>query len=93
MGSVKILIAEDHPLTIAGLNMLVDTHSEWHNCGQVTDGAKVVAEVREKSPDVLILDLALPNRTGLDLLNEIKKQTGFFGPWMSHYTAAKKEAR
>lgn len=73
MGSVKILIAEDHPLTIAGLKMLVDTHPQWHNCGQVTDGAEVLAAVADRAPDLLILDIALPHRTGLDLLQELVK--------------------
>ena len=73
MPSIRILIAEDHPMTIAGLNMLVDTQPGWQACGQVADGAGVMAAVADAAPDVLLLDLALPKRTGLDLLQDLQR--------------------
>jgi DNA-binding NarL/FixJ family response regulator len=68
----KLLLAEDHRLVAEGLKLLLSP--EYDVVGIVGDGAKVLAAVGELKPDVLLLDLSLPNRAGLDLIPELVLQ-------------------
>jgi DNA-binding NarL/FixJ family response regulator len=66
----RVLIAEDHELFSQGLQAMLAGHCEV--VGAVGDGAEVVASAKRLRPDVLLLDLSLPNRTGLDILRELR---------------------
>lgn len=67
----RLLLAEDHALFSQGLRAMLGRSYEI--AGVVADGAAVVAAVEEHEPDVLLLDLSLPNRTGMDLLGDLRK--------------------
>lgn len=70
MARPRLLLAEDHELVGQGfVAMLSGDHDVVTT---VTDGMKVVAAVKKHRPDVLLLDLSLPNRTGIDLLPELR---------------------
>lgn len=66
-----ILIADDHPLVSQGLRAILRANSEV--VGVVQDGRDVIDAVRSKRPDLLLLDLSMPHRNGLDLLPELVK--------------------
>jgi DNA-binding NarL/FixJ family response regulator len=66
----RLLLAEDHELFSQGLRAMLG--SEYNVLGIVQDGAAVIDAVRRQHPDVLLLDLSLPNRTGMDLLGDLK---------------------
>ena len=66
----RLLLAEDHELFSEGLRAMLG--KEYAVIGAVRDGAEVIAAVREHRPDVLLLDLSLPHRTGMDLLGDLK---------------------
>jgi DNA-binding NarL/FixJ family response regulator len=69
MTRAKILLVDDHPLVCQGLKaMLEPTHEV---VGMVHDGAAVIDAVFRLNPDLILLDLGLPNRLGLDLCREI----------------------
>ena len=65
----RILVVDDHEVVGEGLKTLLAPHYEV--LGPIRDGALVVEAVRELLPDVLLLDISLPGRNGLDLLPEI----------------------
>jgi len=66
----RLLVAEDHALFSQGLCALLgDTYKV---VGVVQDGADVTAAARQHQPDVLLLDLSLPNRTGMDILGDLQ---------------------
>ncbi len=67
----RLLLAEDHALFSQGLRAMLGRSYEI--AGVVADGAAVVSAVEEHEPDVLLLDLSLPNRTGMDLLGDLRK--------------------
>lgn len=67
----SILIADDHPLVSQGLRAILRTNFEI--VGVVQDGRDVIDGVRTKKPDLLLLDLSMPHRNGLDLLPELVK--------------------
>jgi DNA-binding NarL/FixJ family response regulator len=70
--ATRILVAEDHQLVADGYRALLATHEDLQVVGAVTDGNAVVAAAAELSPQVLLLDLSLPGRSGLDLLSSLR---------------------
>jgi DNA-binding NarL/FixJ family response regulator len=67
---IRIVIAEDHEMFTEGLQAML--RGKYEVAAAVRDGADVVPTVREVQPDLVLLDLSLPHRTGLDILRELK---------------------
>ena len=67
----QILIADDHPLVSQGLRAILRPNCDV--VGVVQDGRDVPDAVRAKKPDLLLLDLSMPHRNGLDLLPDLVK--------------------
>lgn len=64
-----VLICDDHPLMSHGLRGLLKP--SYVPVGVVNDGREVIDEIARKKPDILLLDLSMPHRNGLELLPEI----------------------
>lgn len=71
MSLPTLLLAEDHELVGQGLKAMLS--ADYEVLDLVQDGADVVDAVLRHKPDVLLLDLSLPNRNGIDLLAELIK--------------------
>lgn len=69
--TIRILIADDHPIVRDGLRRLLETEPDFRIVGQAADGAEAVKLARELSPDILLLDLAMPRLPGLEVLREL----------------------
>lgn len=65
---VRVLLADDHTLVRAGIRSLVESIDDVHVIGETGDGAAVVNLVEAESPDILLLDLAMPNMHGIDII-------------------------
>lgn len=68
---VRILIADDHPIFRDGLRRLLESEGEFKVIGEACDGIEAVELTRQLTPEVLLLDLAMPRRQGLDALREL----------------------
>lgn len=68
----KILICEDHQIVIDGLLSIFKTQDEYRVAGYITNGNNVMPAIKTNLPDVVLLDLNLPEKNGLDILKEIK---------------------
>lgn len=68
--SKQILIAEDEPYIVESLGFVLG--QAGHSVSAENDGAVVVQRIRDTAPDVVILDLMLPNRNGFEILKELK---------------------
>ncbi len=62
---LRILIADDHEVVRRGLSTLLQTHEGWEICGEAKDGREAVDMARQLKPDVVILDVGMPNLNGL----------------------------
>ena len=71
MSLVRILIADDHPFMRTGLRHVLDEHAEFHVIGEADDGRQAVEMAQREKPDVVILDIGMPNLNGIEAAREI----------------------
>jgi two-component system, NarL family, response regulator DegU len=68
----KVLIVDDHPLFRGGLRQMVGSDSDFELIGEAGDGETAWKIIQEKKPDVAVLDVNLPNLSGLEIARKIK---------------------
>ncbi len=68
---LRILIADDHEIARQGIRSLLEDHAGWEVCGDAKDGREAVALAATLNPDVLLLDIGMPNLNGLDAARQI----------------------
>lgn len=68
---VRIVIADDHTILRDGLRRLLETEPGFVVVGEAATGSEAAHLAREMAPDVLLLDVAMPDRSGLDALSDI----------------------
>jgi DNA-binding NarL/FixJ family response regulator len=73
MSGFRILVADDHPIFRFGLCSLLKSHEGWEVCGESDDGRDAVKKCRLLKPDLLILDICMPELNGLDAARQILK--------------------
>jgi DNA-binding NarL/FixJ family response regulator len=71
---VRILIADDHEVVRRGLCTLLQTHEGWEICGEAKDGREAVEMAKQMKPDVVILDVGMPNLNGLAATRQLAQQ-------------------
>ena len=72
-GNIRILIADDHPIVRDGLRKLLSLEEDFEIVGEASDGCEVLDKVQELDPDVLLLDLRMPNLDGLSALQALQQ--------------------
>jgi DNA-binding NarL/FixJ family response regulator len=68
---VKILLADDHRLMREALCSLIEKESDMKVVGEAADGRTAVSLAREVSPDVIIMDISMPELNGVEATNQI----------------------
>lgn len=71
---VKILIADDDAAIRRLLRRLIETHGGWTVCADARDGHEAVEKTEALNPDVVVLDLAMPDMNGLQAAREISRK-------------------
>jgi len=72
-GTIRVLIADDHPIVRDGLAKLLSLEEDVIVVGEASDGCEVLDKVQELDPDVLLLDLRMPNLDGLSALQALQQ--------------------
>jgi DNA-binding NarL/FixJ family response regulator len=70
---IKVLLADDHAIVRGGLKEILLRHMESVECGEAENAEQVLTQVREHRWDLLILDITMPGRSGLDILADLKQ--------------------
>ena len=69
--SVKVLLVDDHPVFMAGIRAILDNEAGISIEGEAKDGFEAVRMVKEKRPDVVVMDITMPNLNGIDATKQI----------------------
>jgi len=68
---LQILIADDHEVARRGIRALLESHAGWQVCAEAKDGREAVEFAASMKPDVILLDIGMPNLNGLEAARQI----------------------
>jgi len=71
VGALRILVADDHEVARQGIRSLLESHAGWEVCAEAKDGREAVEGATRFKPDILLLDIGMPNLNGLDAARQI----------------------
>jgi DNA-binding NarL/FixJ family response regulator len=71
---IKILIADDHPVVREGLNSMISNEADFQVIGEAVDGLEAVRKARELKPDVVLMDLRMPELDGVEAIRRINAE-------------------
>ena len=74
MKKIKILIADDHPIVRAGIKQILADTPDMVASDEAGSGQEVLNLIRKKDYDVILLDISMPGRSGLEILKDLKKE-------------------
>ena len=72
MSEVRILLAHDHEIVRRGLRSLIEGQSGWEVVAEAADGREAVEAARKLEPDVIVLDIGMPELNGLEATRQIR---------------------
>lgn len=71
---VKVLLADDHPVVRRGLSALLNADPGFRVVGEAADGAETLRLVDELSPEIVVLDISMPEHNGLDVTRKLRRE-------------------
>ena len=76
---IRILIADDHEVARRGIRSLLESHPGWEVCAEAKDGRDAVDLAATTKPDVVLLDIGMPNLNGLEAARQISAMSPSVG--------------
>ncbi len=70
---IRLVLADDHPIVLNGLESLFHLEPDFQVVARCVNGEETLAAVRQHRPDILILDIHMPRKDGLEVLRELDK--------------------
>lgn len=74
--AIEILIADDHAVVRDGLRFLLEATGEIHVIGEAGDGRTALQMIQELNPEIVLLDIEMPDMNGIDAAEEIRRRNG-----------------
>ena len=71
---MRILIADDHHMVRRGVGDLLSKEAGWEICGEATDAGQAIQKASELNPDLVLLDISLPDGSGLEAARRIRQE-------------------
>jgi DNA-binding NarL/FixJ family response regulator len=75
MSSLRILVVDDHAVVRRGVRALLEGHPGWEVCGEAGTGREAVEKAGRLKPDIVVLDLSLPELNGLEATRQILRES------------------
>lgn len=73
MSKIKLLMVDDHEIVRAGLRMLLQAQPDMEIVGEVNNGRDAIAKAKELAPDIVLMDISLPDLDGFEATRQIKR--------------------
>lgn len=73
----KVLIVDDHLVVREGLKLLIETNDQYTIIGEAENGKVAVRLADELEPDIILMDLYMPEMSGLEAIKQIKEKTRY----------------
>lgn len=73
MSEIRLLLVEDHEVVRTGLRMLLESQADMDIVGEASTGDQAIALARELSPQVVVMDLTLPDISGIEVTRQLKQ--------------------
>jgi DNA-binding NarL/FixJ family response regulator len=70
---MRILIVDDSELVRRGVKALISSEKTWEVCGEAGDGREGIQKARELQPDLVLLDLSMPDVNGLEVARDLRR--------------------
>jgi two-component system, NarL family, invasion response regulator UvrY len=70
---IKVLITDDHPVVRRGIRQILEDDDRIGLINEASDGKELINRMIDQKYDVILLDISLPGRSGLDMISQIKK--------------------
>ncbi|MBU1852538.1 MAG: response regulator transcription factor [Candidatus Omnitrophica bacterium] len=74
---IEVMLVDDHPIVRQGIKSILSREPDIEIVAEVSDGIEAVKLAKEKSPDIIIMDISLPNMNGLETSYQILKQNKY----------------
>lgn len=71
---IKLFIVDDHYMVIEGIRALLQQENDIEWVGHATNSASCLSFLKQQTPDVILMDVNLPDKSGIELCKEVKKQ-------------------
>lgn len=71
--NIRILLADDHTILRAGLRMMLNAQLDFEVVGEAQDGRQAIQEAQRLQPDVILMDITMPDMNGIEATRQIKK--------------------
>jgi DNA-binding NarL/FixJ family response regulator len=74
MSKIKIMLVDDHQIVRDGIKALLSTEDSIQIIDEASDGDELLSKLRNKKPDILIMDISMPKMSGIELLKIVSKE-------------------
>ncbi|HEY7974803.1 MAG TPA: response regulator transcription factor, partial [Ktedonobacterales bacterium] len=72
-GKIRVLLADDHTILRAGLRMMLNAQPDIEVIGEASDGRQAMAEAQRLLPDVILMDITMPELNGIEATRQVKR--------------------
>lgn len=73
MSKIKVLLVDNHTIVREGIRTLLDAREDIEVIGEAEDGRQAIEKARQLIPDVIVIDITMPNLNGIEAIRQIKK--------------------